>query len=77
MGEETNKEELLSRIKKLIVGKRIVDIIVDEDAEVRFHGIDYTIEDDMGEITLVLEGGIRIKAWNSEWGGIDIEVSEN
>jgi len=67
----TDKKKL-EEIKKKIVGKKIVDIVVDGEYEVNSYGI----ECDMGEVYLVLEDGTIISAWNSEWGGIEIKKVE-
>ena len=72
MKEMKSKKDLLEEIKKKIVGKKIVDIVVDGEYEVRGN----LLECDMGEVYLVLEDGTIISAWNSEWGGIEIKKKE-
>ena len=67
-------EDKLEAFKKKIIGKKIVDIIVEPYWEPYYD--EKNIECDAGDIYLVLDDGTKLRIWNSEWGGIEIQTPQ-
>jgi hypothetical protein len=63
--------EVSEKATKLLKGKRIALVLVDaiwneSEEEETYKGLYVNVDE--GKVILVLEDGIKVVAWNSEWG---------
>jgi len=80
--DEQKWKECVEKVLEKVIGARIVGVEFD-----KLPLYDYTcltpptvetecIEYDYGDMVLVLDNGIRLRFWTSEWGGMDVERGE-
>jgi hypothetical protein len=70
------KDEILAKITETLRGKTVKAVYysrysgnVEEDTPT-------SLEVDEGDIIIAFEDDTKLKVWNSEWGGIEIEEKE-
>ena len=67
---------MIPRISRELIGARIVKVVSSEPDDYGDQKGDGNSQTDIyvptGEVFLKLDNGLIVKAWNSEWGGLQI-----